>query len=73
MTRSDVGKGHPEYYQDMAERIAADTPGAVYVNQFANPGQSAGARDRGTAPEIWRQMDGRRRRGGACGVGSGGT
>ena len=26
LTRSDVGKGHPEYYQDMAERIAAETP-----------------------------------------------
>ena len=25
ITRSDVGKGHPEYYQDMAERIAAST------------------------------------------------
>ena len=37
MTRSDVGKGHPEYYQDMAERIAARDPAAFYVNQFANP------------------------------------
>ena len=37
LTRSDVGKGHPEYYQDMAERIAAETPGSFYVNQFANP------------------------------------
>ena len=27
MTRSDVPKGHPEYYQDMAERIAAETGG----------------------------------------------
>src|SRR5438093_6724013 len=27
LTRSDVGKGHPEYYQDMAKRIAAQTPG----------------------------------------------
>src|SRR4029450_1441781 len=36
MTRSDVGKGHPEYYQDMAERIAKET-GAFYVNQFGNP------------------------------------
>ena len=36
ITRSDVGKGHPEYYQDMAERIAHET-GAYYVNQFANP------------------------------------
>src|SRR6476619_4603518 len=37
LTRSDVGKGHPEYYQDMAEKIAAGIPGAFYVNQFANP------------------------------------
>src|SRR6476620_4862198 len=37
LTRSDVGKGHPDYYQDLAERIAAETPGAFFVNQFANP------------------------------------
>src|SRR5439155_7507137 len=36
MTRSDVPKGHPEYYQDMAERIAAET-GGWYVDQFGNP------------------------------------
>src|ERR1700728_5006609 len=35
ITRSDVGKGHPEYYQDMAQRIAAEQ-GGFYVNQFAN-------------------------------------
>src|SRR5712692_4682632 len=34
MTRSDVNKGHPEYYQDMAARLAADIPGAFYANQF---------------------------------------
>jgi len=34
MTRSDVGQGHPQYYQDMAARIARETPGAFYVNQF---------------------------------------
>jgi cystathionine beta-synthase len=37
MTRSDVGKGHPDYYQDMAARITRETPGAVFVNQFGNP------------------------------------
>ena len=37
MTRSDVGKGHPEYYQDIAERLTKETPGAIYVNQFGNP------------------------------------
>ncbi len=33
MTRSDVAKGHPEYYQDLAERIAKER-GAYYINQF---------------------------------------
>src|SRR6266542_3968108 len=37
MTRSDVGKGHADYYQDRAEKIAKETPGALYVNQFGNP------------------------------------
>ena len=37
ITRSDVGKGHPDYYQDLAEAITRRTPGAFYVNQFANP------------------------------------
>ena len=37
LTRSDVGKGHPEYYQDLAERLAQAIPGGFFVNQFANP------------------------------------
>src|SRR4030081_493334 len=37
ITRSDVGKGHPDYYQDLAQTIASKTPGALFVNQFANP------------------------------------
>src|SRR5947208_7119298 len=37
LTRSDVGKGHADYYQDLAETIARQTPGAIYINQFANP------------------------------------
>ena len=58
LTRSDVAKGHPDYYQDMAARIAAETPGAYFVNQFGNPDNPA-AHEQGTGPEIWRQMDGR--------------
>src|SRR5581483_2688136 len=27
ITRSDVGKGHPDYYQDIAQRLADDMPG----------------------------------------------
>ena len=56
MTRSDVGKGHPEYYQDMAARIAAETAGAFYVNQFANPANPL-AHERTTAPELWEQLE----------------
>ena len=55
LTRSDVGKGHPEYYQDLAARIAAETPGAYFINQFGNPDNPA-AHEHGTGPEILRQM-----------------
>jgi len=51
MTRSDVNRGHPEYYQDMAARIAKETPGGFYVNQFGNPANPL-AHERGTGPEI---------------------
>ncbi|WP_146908256.1 pyridoxal-phosphate dependent enzyme [Arenimonas daejeonensis] len=57
LTRSDVAKGHPDYYQDMAARIARDTPGAYFINQFGNPDNPA-AHEHGTGPEILRQMDG---------------
>src|SRR5260370_15177851 len=55
MTRSDLTKGHPEYYQDMAQRLAAEVPGAFYVNQFGNPANPL-AHERTTGPEIWEQM-----------------
>lgn len=57
LTRSDVAKGHPDYYQDLAERIARETPGAYFINQFGNPDNPA-AHEEGTGPEIWAQMDG---------------
>ena len=69
-TRSDVVKGHPDYYQDLAERIAREG-GAYYVNQFANPANPL-AHETGTGPEIARQMEGRLDAM-VCGVGSGGT
>jgi cystathionine beta-synthase len=37
LTRSDVGKGHPEYYQDYAARLAREIPGAWFADQFNNP------------------------------------
>jgi cystathionine beta-synthase len=70
ITRSDVGKGHPDYYQDMAERLAREI-GAFYVNQFANPANPL-AHETTTGPEIWQQM-GHRVDAIVVGVGSGGT
>jgi cystathionine beta-synthase len=55
LTRSDVGKGHPEYYQDMAQRISKET-GAFFVNQFGNDANPL-AHETTTGPEIWAQMD----------------
>ncbi|PYK84105.1 MAG: cystathionine beta-synthase [Verrucomicrobia bacterium] len=71
LTRSDVTRGHPEYYQDVAARLADEIPGAFYVNQFGNPANPL-AHERTTGPEIWEQM---RHDVDAivCGVGSGGT
>ncbi len=69
--RSDVGKGHPDYYQDMAEAIAGRTAGAFYINQFANPANPQAHADT-TGPEILRQMD-EDVDAVVVGVGSGGT
>ncbi|MCL4712542.1 MAG: pyridoxal-phosphate dependent enzyme [Pseudorhodoplanes sp.] len=71
VTRSDVGKGHPDYYQDLAQAIADKTPGALYINQFENPANPL-AHERATGPEILRQMDGKVDAV-VVGVGSGGT
>src|SRR5438552_11179986 len=71
IVRSDVTRGHPEYYQDVAARLAEEIPGGFYVNQFGNPANPK-AHERSTGPEIWEQMrhdvDTV-----VCGVGSGGT
>ncbi len=69
-TRTDVTKGHPEYYIDMAKRIAKET-GAFHVNQFDNPANPA-THVRTTGPEIFKQMDGDIDAV-VCGIGSGGT
>lgn len=69
-TRSDVNKGHPEYYQEVAARIAEEE-GAFFINQFSNEANWK-AHYKGTGPEIWRDLDGKVDAF-VCGVGSGGT
>jgi cystathionine beta-synthase len=70
MTRSDVTKGHPEYYQDLAARLAREH-GGFYVNQFANPANPR-AHEETTGPEIWEQME-HKVDAVVAGVGTGGT
>lgn len=71
MARSDVTKGHPEYYQERAAEIARTTPGAYYINQFANPANPR-AHEESTGPEIWAQMQ-HEVDAVVAGVGTGGT
>lgn len=71
MTRSDVTRGHPEYFHAVAERVAKDTPNSVFINQFANEANWRAHYDT-TGPEIWDQMGGKVDAM-VVGVGSGGT
>jgi cystathionine beta-synthase len=71
LTRSDVGKGHPDYYQDLAATIAAKTPNAYFINQFGNPDNPL-CHELMTGPEIWTQM-GQHMDAIVFGVGSSGT
>ena len=71
LTRSDVGKGHPEYYQDMALRLNGKIENSVFINQFGNLANPL-AHETSTGPEIWAQMS-HRMDAMVCGVGSGGT
>jgi cystathionine beta-synthase len=70
MARSDVAKGDPEYYQDVAERLATEN-GWFFVNQFSNEA-NVEAHYNSTGPEIWQQLEGNVDAV-IIGVGSGGT
>jgi cystathionine beta-synthase len=53
-----VEPDHPEYYGTVARRIAEQTPGAFFADQFYNP-ENPEAHYRTTGPEIWEQTGGR--------------
>jgi cysteine synthase A len=62
---------NPAHYVHTSRRIAEDTPGALWANQFDNTANRL-AHIRTTAPEIWEQTGGRID-GFTCAVGTGGT
>lgn len=59
------------HFVHTSRRIAEETPGAIWANQFDNIANRK-AHIAGTAEEIWTQMDGRID-GFTCAVGTGGT
>ena len=59
------------HFVHTSRRIAEETPGAIWANQFDNIANRK-AHIAGTAEEIWTQMDGRVD-GFTCAVGTGGT
>jgi len=62
---------NPGHFVHTSRRLAEETDGAVWANQFDNTANRK-AHIEGTAPEIWRQMDGRID-GFTCSAGTGGT
>ena len=62
---------NPAHYVHTSRRIAEETAGAFWANQFDNTANRM-AHIRGTAPEIWAQTGGRID-GFTCAVGTGGT
>ncbi|HEY3942485.1 MAG TPA: cystathionine beta-synthase [Acidimicrobiales bacterium] len=66
-----VAPEHPESYYSVANRIAAETPGAFQPNQYQNP-RNPDAHEASTGPEIWQQTAGRITHF-VAGVGTGGT
>lgn len=54
----DLPPDHPESYNRMARKVAAETPGAYFPDQHNNR-ENNEAHYRTTGPELWEQMDGR--------------
>ncbi len=68
--RSDVVNGHPEYYLEIAKKIAKDT-GGFYINQFSNLA-NVNSHKKKLGPEIYKQLNGKVDAF-IAGVGTGGT
>ncbi|MBK7406504.1 MAG: pyridoxal-phosphate dependent enzyme [Phycisphaerales bacterium] len=71
ITPTDVPGDSPEHYVQTAKRLAKETPGGFYVNQYHTE-LNIDAHFRSTGPEIWEQTGGEFDAF-VAGVGTGGT
>jgi len=71
ITPTAVEPGDPDYYCNVAKRIAESTPGAFLANQYFNP-DNPRAHYETTGPEIWEQTEGKIDVF-VCAIGTGGT
>ncbi|MEX2154319.1 MAG: pyridoxal-phosphate dependent enzyme [Gemmatimonadaceae bacterium] len=58
ITPTAVPPDHPDHYLMTAKRIAEETPGAIFANQFYNDA-NPDAHYKTTGPEIWEQTEGK--------------
>lgn len=54
---TNVAPDDPRSYYSVSRRLAEETPGAVYMNQYDNPA-NAQAHYESTGPELWEQTNG---------------
>jgi cystathionine beta-synthase len=71
VTPTDVEPDDPRSYYCVSRRIADETPGAFYANQYHNPSNPE-AHYESTGPELWDQLDGELHAF-IAGLGTGGT
>ncbi len=72
ITPTDVPGDSPDHYVETAKRIARETPGAFYLNQYHNK-LNIEAHYHSTGKELWEQTDGGNVDAIVAGVGTGGT
>ncbi len=58
VTPTNVAPEDPRSYYKVSRRIADETPGAFYANQYHNPSNPK-AHYLSTAPELWEQLEGK--------------
>lgn len=72
ITPTDVPGDSPDHYVNVAKRVAAETKGSFYMDQYHSQ-WNIEAHEKSTGPEIWNQTDGGKIDAIVAGTGTGGT